>query len=79
MLCGRFTGGKCPNMTYAPKPVDGLQLFIQLHHEDDEEDDGEDHLANGHRWISAVRRRCVTDEDDEAQKLHKDRRRRGLV
>lgn len=36
-------------MTYGPKPVDGLQLFIQLHHEDDEEDDGEDHLANGHR------------------------------
>lgn len=35
-------------ITYSPKPVDELELFIQLHHEDDEEDDGEDHLANSH-------------------------------
>lgn len=61
-------------ITYAPEPVDDQELFIHLHHEDDEEDDGKDHLTNSHGRESATPRRCVTDDDDQAQELQKDRR-----
>lgn len=60
------------NITHTPNPVDELELFIQLHHEHDKEDDGEDHLTNSHRWISAIIRRCVADDADQAQELQKD-------
>lgn len=46
-----------------------MDLLVQLHHEDDEEDDGEDHLADGHGGVASVQRRGVADDDNEAEDL----------
>lgn len=40
--------------THTPDPVHQLDLFVQLHHEDDKEDYGEDHLADGDGGVTSV-------------------------
>lgn len=55
--------------TYRPEPTDHQKLLVQLHHEDDHEDDGEDHLTDGHSGVASVQRRRIADEDDEADYL----------
>lgn len=57
--------------THTPDPVDHLDLFVQIHHEDAEEHDGKDHLADGHGGVSSICRRGVADDDDEAEDLLK--------
>lgn len=47
-----------------PDPVDHLDLLVQLHHEDGEEDHGEDHLADGHSRVASICRGGIADEDD---------------
>lgn len=51
----------------APQPVDHLDLLVQLHHEDDEEDDGEDHFADGHGRVASIVGGGVADEDYETE------------
>lgn len=55
--------------THAPHPVDQLELLVQIHHEDAEEDHGEDHLADGHGRVASIQGRRVADDDDEANEL----------
>lgn len=74
---GKYLPAAACMQTYTPEPVDDLELFIQLHHEDDKEDDGKDHLTNSHRWVSAIQRCCVADEADQAQELQKDTDKEG--
>lgn len=59
--------------THSPDPVDHLDLLVQFHHEDAEEDDGKYHLADGHGGVSSIRRRSVADDDDETEDLFKER------
>lgn len=60
---------RCKAGTHTPDPVHHLDLLVQLHHEDDEEDDGEDHLADGHGGVASVQRGSVADDDNEADDL----------
>lgn len=60
-----------PRNTYQPRPVDHLQLLVQVGHEDGEDEDGENHLADGHRWVAAGVRRRIADQDDQADELRK--------
>lgn len=55
--------------TYTPDPVDHLELLVQLIHEDNKEDNGEDHLTDGHSRVAPTRRRSKADDDDEADEL----------
>lgn len=57
--------------THTPDPVDHLDLLVQFHHEDAEEDDGKDHLADGHGGVSSIPRHGVADDDDETKDLLK--------
>jgi len=59
----------CVQITHTPDPVDHLDLLVQLHHEDDKEDDGEDHLADGNSRVASIQRRSIADEDDETEYL----------
>lgn len=49
--------------------MDHSELLVQLHHVDDEEDGGEDHLADGHGGVSPGVRRRIADDDDETEEL----------
>lgn len=55
--------------THTPEPVDQLELLVHVHHEDEKEDHGEDHLTDGDSRVSAVMRRSVADDDDETDEL----------
>lgn len=37
-----------------PGPVDQLKLLVQVHHEDAEEDHGEDHLTDGQSGVTSI-------------------------
>lgn len=55
--------------THAPDPVDHLDLLVEIHHEDCEEDHSEDHLADGHSGVASIKGRSVADDDDETDDL----------
>lgn len=59
--------------THAPDPVDQVELLVKLHGEDDEEDDGKDHFADGHGSIASIPGRSVADEDDQTEHLYERR------
>lgn len=61
--------GRTRKRTHAPDPVDHLDLLVHFHHEDAEEDHGEDHLADGHGGKASVRRHSIADDDNEADDL----------
>lgn len=44
-------------------------MLVHPHHEDAEEDHGEDHLADGHGGVASSVGRSVADDDDETDQL----------
>lgn len=59
-------------LTHGPGPVDHEDLFVKLHHEDDEEDNAEGHLAKSRNRVSSIRRRSIADKDDQADELREE-------
>lgn len=54
--------------------MDGGELLVHTHHEDDEEDAGEDHFADGHCDEACEQGRSVADEGDQTEDLCRGRR-----
>lgn len=56
--------------------MDQVELLVQLHGEDDEEDDGKDHFADGHGSVASIPGRSVADQDEQAEDLYERRGKR---
>ncbi len=46
-----------------------MDLLVQIHHENAEEDHGEDHLADGHGGVASIQRCSIADDDNETDYL----------
>lgn len=63
-------------VTYSPEPVDHLDLLVDVHHEEDEEEHGKDQLEDGHGGEALIHGRSIAADDDKAEKLRVIRERK---